>query len=380
MTSLRCLYRNVTFDVQRSIVFGMMGMVESKEFFPVEVVFHPDWWNKRFGMDFGWDYFFDPVVRVKVEQRMGRILYEKFGQFGYGDKEPKEEPVIGAVHLAAGFLVSAICGCDVKYYPDASPQVICRNMAIEEFAEASQPEPGESKEFKALVKLIETLKEKYGYVKGDINWSGVQNLALDVLGQDLFIAYMDRAELVDRVFDKLTDVVLDFVNYIRGLTGTSSISVNRSIIHVDSAINLSSNCSVQMISNQQYERFLLGCEKRLAKELQPYGIHHCGDNMHAVAEGYSKVGGCCFFDVGWGADIEYCRRLLPEAFFNIRLSPVRIREQRPDEVTRDVEKVLKAAGDLSRVGLCCINMDSDTPDENVAAIFETAQRYRRIGG
>jgi hypothetical protein len=33
---------------------------------------------------------------------------------------------------------------------------------------------------------------------------------------------------------------------------------------------------------------------------------------------------------------------------------------------------------LEKLALCCIGMDADTPDENVRAIFEVAERYRRL--
>lgn len=353
--------------------------IEAKEFLPVEIVFHPNWWNKNFAMDFGWDYFFDPEKRVQCEVEMSRILHEKFGQFGYGDGVAKPEPIIGPVHLAAGFITSAVWGCDIVYYPDASPQVLCKNMSIGELDNMASPDPAQSREFSALIKLIEELKEKYGYVKGDIGWHSLQNLALDLVGQNIFMAYFDAPDRVKRIYSKLNDSIIEIVNYIRKLTGTSSISVNRSIEKVEPTINLNSNCSIQLISNEQYETFILEHEKRLSKELQPYGVHHCGNNMHTVAMGYSKIPDCCFFDVGWGADVTMCRKLLPDAFFNVRLSPVKIKECTPNEVRRDIENLFAQVGDLSKVGLCCINMDHDTPDETVAAIFETAEKYRKMG-
>ena len=353
--------------------------IEPKEFLPVEIVFHPNWWNKNFGMDFGWDYFFDPDTRVKAEQQTVKILHDKFGQFGYAEYNPRPEPIIGPVHLAAGFITSAIWGCDISYYSDASPQVVCRNMTIEELDIIDIPDPGECKEFKALVTLIDTLKANFGYVIGDIGWHSLQNLALDLVGESIFLAYFDRPEVVHRIYEKLNKSIIDIVNYVYHLTGTSSLSVNRSIKNVEPAINLNSNCSIQMISNEQYEHFILPHEIKLSRNLQPYGVHHCGNNMHNVVEGYSKIPDCCFFDVGWGSDIFYCRNLLSDAFFNIRLSPVKIKDCTPDEVKSDIEKLFSKVDALSNTGLCCINMDYGTPDENVAAIFETAEKYKKIG-
>jgi len=354
--------------------------IESKTFLPVEIVFHPNWWYNETGMKFDRDYFFDPDRRVEDEMRMKRVLWEHFGEFGYGEENPEPEPVIGPVHLAAGFLMSSIWGCDIRYYDNNSPVVEPRSMTVEELAAMEIPDPMENKDFRDFMNLIAVLKERFGYVKGDFGWGNLQNLALDLMGHSIFLAYYDAPDLVHKIYDKMNRSAVEILSLVRAETGTTSITVNRSIEAVEPTINLQSNCSVQMISNETYEEFLLPHEIELSKHLQPYGIHHCGDNMHNVAEGYSKVKEACFFDVGWGADIAYCRSKIPDAFFNIRLSPVRIRTCTPEEVEADLVNLLEHAGDLSNVGICCINMDYGTPDENVAKIFEVAERYRKYGG
>ncbi len=354
--------------------------IQSRTFLPVEIVFHPNWWYHEAGITFEREHFFDPDRRVNNEMKMRRTLWERFGQFGYGEEHPRPEPVVGPVHLAAGFMVSSLWGCEVRYYKNNSPVVEPRNITIAELDAMDAPDPEDNLEFRDLFKLIRTLRERFGYVTGDIGWGNLQNLALDMTGHEIFLAYYDDPPAVHRIYDKMNRNVIEVLSRIRRETGTTSISVNRSVERVDPAINLQSNCSVQMISNDTYEEFLLPHEIRLSRELQPYGIHHCGDNMHTVAEGYSKVKEACFFDVGWGADITRCRELIPDAFFNIRLSPVKILTCTPDEVEHDLVNLLEHAGDLSRVGICCINMDHGTPEENVAKIFEVAERYRKYGG
>ncbi len=354
--------------------------IESKTFLPVEIVYHPNWWNKEYGISFDRSYFFDPNRRVNDEMLMRRKLWERFGAFGYGEENPVPEPVIGPVHLAAGFLVSAVWGCPIRYYENNSPVVEPLSMTIDELDAMDIPDPGENAEFRDFIALIAALKERFGTVSGDFGWGNLQNLALDLMGQNIFMAYFDSPEKVHAIYDKMNESIIDLLEMVRKETGTTSISVNRSIEKVEPAINLQSNCSVQMISNAMYEEFLLPHEIELSKKLQPYGIHHCGDNMHEVAEGYSKVSESCFFDVGWGADIARCRELIPDAFFNVRLSPVKIKTCSADEVEADLINLLENAGDLSKVGICCINMDHGTPDENVAKIFEVAERYRKFGG
>jgi hypothetical protein len=58
---------------------------------------------------------------------------------------------------------------------------------------------------------------------------------------------------------------------------------------------------------------------------------------------------------------------------------VKLRECTPQEVKEDVERLLRQTGPLEKTSVCCINMDYGTPDENVRAIFEVVERYRRYG-
>ena len=81
-------------------------------------------------------------------------------------------------------------------------------------------------------------------------------------------------------------------------------------------------------------------------------------------------------DVGWGSDVTAVRQALPDVFLNLRLNPVRMLRAGPQEIAADTEALLLAAGPLANVGICCINMDHGTPDENIFAAYEVVQRYR----
>jgi hypothetical protein len=64
--------------------------------------------------------------------------------------------------------------------------------------------------------------------------------------------------------------------------------------------------------------------------------------------------------------------LLPDVFLNLRLSPVRMLQETAAEIREDVSALLAAAGRREKVGICCINMDYGTPDENVNAVLSSA--------
>jgi hypothetical protein len=350
-----------------------------KQFLPVEIVFHASWWHRHYGFKFDEGFFFDPVRRVEDERRMRAILHERFSDLGLGEANAAPRPVIGPVNLAAGFLPSAVLGCEVKYFEDASLEVVPANLTDDQVMALEVPNLEANPAFRKLINLMDALEAKYGRLEGDVNWEGVQNLALNLRGQQLFLDYYENPALARRLLDVAERTICAMASYIRRRTGTSSISVNRIVGPVDPRISLHSNCTVTMISAATYHEFLLEHDRKLAAELWPYGIHYCGVDMHKVRNEFAQVDGAELFDVGWGSDVAACRAALPNAVFSLRLNPVRVSSLTRTEVVADVEKLLRAAGPLEKAALCCINMDDKTPDENVRAIFQTAAKYRQYG-
>ena len=341
---------------------------------PVEIVLAPDWWHAHAGIDFGPDFFFHPRCRVEAERKMEQVAYERWGQFGQGEDRNRDVPFLGAVHLAAGFLLSEMLGCEVEYRADGPPQVRPKgqdSLRVDEEATFTSPA------FRRLEALAEQLISRHGYVAGDINWGGILNLGLDLRGQDLLLDLADQPDRVRVFFDQISHVVERFVDYVESKTGTSSISVNRNVLHRPGAVFLHSECTHTMISTAHYEEFLLPLDIAWSRRHQPYGIHYCGPDPHRFAAAYAKVPRLDFLDVGWGGDLRILRQHLPHTFLNIRLSPVEIVNQTPEQIRATVRRLVIDAGDLALTGICCINMDQRVSDAQVRAIFEAAAELRR---
>jgi uroporphyrinogen-III decarboxylase len=231
---------------------------------------------------------------------------------------------------------------------------------------------------KSIIADMDALEAQYGHVVGDLNTDGLLNVAYHLYGQDLYADFYHAPDRVRRLLDLIGDLIAEVAGYVHSRTGSYSISVNRMAARVTPTPFLHGNCSVQMISPKSYREMQLPIELRMAERLQPYGIHHCGDNLHRVAAEYAKLP-LAYCEVGWGSDVARCRAGLPDVFLNLRLSPIRMLQCTPAEIAQDVENLLRAAGPLERVGLCCINLDHGTPDDNLFALFEGVERYRRYG-
>jgi hypothetical protein len=340
---------------------------------PVDVVFHPSWWHKHAGIDFDEDFFYHPQKRVEAEKHMESVLYERFGQFGLGEKRNMDLPVIGAVHLAAGYIIQEMLGCKVIYQEDSPPQVLPAGM---EKLDIDSVKAFNSDVFKKLISLQEQFKSKYGYVTGDINWGGVLNVAVDLIGEQVFTDFYLQPEETMKQFRLISEVIQRFASDMAGLTGTSSISVNRNVRHIEQPVFLHSECTHTMISTDQYEEFLLPIDIDWSLRFRPFGIHYCGKDPHRYAESFSKIRNLDFLDLGWGGDVKELRKHLPHTFFNIRLDPVTINSYTVEEIESTITGLVEDSGNPILTGVCCINMDDQVEDNKVEAIFRVVQDLR----
>jgi hypothetical protein len=340
---------------------------------PADIVLSPAWWWRHEGITFDEDFFFHPARRVEAERRMERALYERFGRFGLGGGRSQDLPVIGAVHLAAGYLVSEMLGCRVEYLADAPPRVVTAHLdALQLSPDAAWKSPA----FKRFEGLCDALRAKYGYLCGDVNFSGILNVALDLRGQEFFLDMIDQPEAASRAILDIAAVIERLTRYIAGATGSTSISVNRNVGNIPGAVYLHSECSHVMISVADYEKFLLPCDVAWSRKCRPFGIHYCGPDPQRYAEALGRLPHLDFLDVGWPGDVAALRRHLPETFLNIRYSPVEIARQSPEEIRRTVRRLVHASANPWLTGVCCINMDDQVSDENITALLEEVELLR----
>ena len=353
-------------------------LIHTKEPLPVELVFSPQWWNKQTGMTFDRDFFFHPARRVEDERKMEQYLYEKWGRYGLGGDRNVNRPELGAVHLASGFLLSEMLGCKVDYREAAPPNVNC--LFMEEPGAGPVEKAFESGAFKAFSEMREELKTRYGYVTGDVNWSGILNLALDLRGQELFVDMIEKPEESRAFFSRLADMIERFTDGLQSAANSTSVSVNRTVLHFDKPILLHSECSLTMVSEDIYREYLMPHDIKWSRKNVPFGIHYCGQDPHRFARAFSEIPNLAFLDVGYGGDVAALRSHLPNTFLNIRLSPVELARISPGEVKQSVHRLVGQAGDLNLTGLCCINIDDTVNDENVNAIFEARQELLDSAG
>ena len=262
---------------------------------PVELIFNPNWWFHNYGISFDEPFYFDKKTRINNDIVMHRAMHQRFG---LGEENQPPRPIIGSMYVAGGFVIPALFGVEIRFAKNEAPWPVAANLSKEDVLALEVPDIKTTWPMDRLIEDMDALEDEFGYVVGDFDTDGIFNTALCLRGQQLFIDFFEDVDMVHHLFTTIAETYVIVADYMKSRTGTCAIATNRSILNVDPRIYMHSNCSVEMVSPTTYEEFLLPYELYLAERLQPYGIHHCGSNLHTFAKAYSKVP-AMFYDVGW---------------------------------------------------------------------------------
>lgn len=332
---------------------------------PFDITFHPKWWHKNAGVSFNKDFFYNADYRIEADIRMRKVLNEKFGEFGLGNKEPSPRPILGSDLIASGFLHSELLGCDVRYSDDNPPEVICRNLDEEGVLKLRVPDLDSSALWQRIQTQIDALLAEFGTVYSCINLMGVQNIALDLRGSELFLDYYANPEVAHHLLSISTGLSIEVGKRLGKVSKILSTGVTSIVGKTVPEVYLTSNCSVDLISLRNYRDFLLPYDNQLAEQFPVFGIHHCGKTMEHVVKGYREVKNLKFAEVGAFSDIDQVRKILPEVYLNARYSPVRLKSVSLEELRQDITAMVQAGAPTNLLSLSCVGIDDSVPDEQI---------------
>lgn len=337
--------------------------------FPADVTFHPSWWHQNAGVCFDERFFYDAAYRIEQDRNMRRALFEKFGDW-LGEKDPKPRPLLHSDLIACGFLLSELLGAHVIYTTDNAPVVECKNMDSDEAANLAAPDLDTHKLWGRIQAQIDYLMEAFGRVEPCVNFGGVQNIALDLRGQELFIDFMENPDSAHHLLGICADVQLDVGNRLMALSRKISAGVSAIVKKTVRDVYLTSNCTVDMISEATYKEFLLPYDNKLAEVFPVFGVHHCGSTMEHVAGAYAQINNLAFAEVGAGSDLRTVRMMLPHVFLNARYSPVQLASTTARELRKDIDKLKKDGSPEALLSISCVGIDTHVQDGRVREFLE----------
>ena len=342
-----------------------------KDHIPLGVGFYPDWFNKHYGISFGKKYYFDPEARIEARMAVEKSLYERFGDVGLGNPDPEPKPLItfGMVMLPSIF------GCEIIYKDDALPWAMPLNLSEDDIMKLEVPDIFNAYPMTEMIQQIEYLKRKYGHVVGDINTTGVQNLALKIRGDQLYFDFYEKPELCRHLMQICTDCIIQLFKFNHETTGTGAVDVTPMC---NPELYIFPNCTAEQISLETYESHILEYDNQVADACHPVGIHHCG-SVDEVMEGYAKVHHLEFIEIGFGSDVKRTREVFgPHVAVNARISPVLMKNGTSEEVAAEVRRLIDNGAPLDNFSIDTVGLTYGTPDDNVRTALKTAAEYGKI--
>lgn len=345
---------------------------------PYDITFHPGWWHENAGVCFDEPFFYDAAYRIECDVAMRRVLHARFGAWGLGEESPQRRPILWTDLLASGFLFSAMCGCEIAFAKDAPPEVLCANLPLERAAALTAGEALQTGWWRETLRQAQALQAEFGHVLPCVNLQGVQNLALDLRGEALFLDYYDEPELAHRMLAACCELIVQATGQLWRYSPAVSAGVTAIVKQVFPEGFVHSDCSADMVSADCFDEFLLPYELRLAEAFRPYGIHHCGAHMERLAASYAKIPDLAFAEVGAGSDVAEVCRVMPEGVhLSLRISPVMLKTAAPADIADAVRLLIAACGGRQNISMSCVGIDAGTPEENITCLLEAMRQTRQ---
>ncbi len=337
-----------------------------------DITFHPSWWANK-GFSFEEKFFTDCEYRMETDRHMRRVLYENYGDYGIGEKDPKPRPLIDSDLLAGEYLQAQIMGCNVEFYNDKLPYTHPLNAEHGEISQVSNMNINENRIWQKYKEQFEYLINKYKRVESYVDMHGVQNLALDLRGNLLYEDYICEPQSAEYFVKSALDCIKTVKEQVLKYTKSTSIGVTSIVKQFDPNLYVTSNCTCELISQSTYEEFLLYADKELSNT-RPFGIHHCGQTMEHLAKAYAKLKPD-FIEIGAGSNIEKTLECFDNIeMVNLRYSPLKLSTNTQSQIENDIDNMISKCSGIKHIGISCVGVDLNTSSDNIKTFLQHAQK------
>ena len=297
--------------------------------------FSEAWYHSKYGFTFGEKYHFDPVFRTEQDREAMRLLYDRFGEAGIGEKNPQPRPHL---EVCGHRFVSALFGCEVVYQDDQAPT--CRHLSVASAADiAAIPKPEWetnlwAREFRRQGSL---LLKRCGFTDAAINHGGPLNAASTMLGNAALLYLAESPEIMRHFLDAIADVCIESYDRLTTEFDPKAASGREMFI---------GNCPVMMISPRTYSAVVLPADLRLRQRVQKFGLHHCGP-MDLYLEAYKKLAPLEYIEVGWGSNIAAVRQAFPGTTLDLMINIYDLQNMSRSKMRELIAEMVRQAGPIS---------------------------------
>ena len=325
--------------------------------------FSEAWFHSNYGMTFGEKYCSDPVFRTEQDREAMRVLFDRYGRVGIGEEDPPPRPHL---EICGHRFISALFGCEVVYQDDQAPS--CRHLPVTSEADiAAIPSPHlETNRWKQeFLRQANVLLRRYGFVDAAINYGGPLNVATTVLGSEAFAYLLLSPEIMGRFLDRISDVFVETYDRLTVAIDPKAPVGRQMFI---------GNCPVVMISPRTYCETVLPADLRLRRQVQRFGLHHCGP-MDLYLDAYKSLQPIDYIEVGWGSNVAAVRGTFPETKLDLMINIYDFQNMSLLTIRDLLTSMVQQAEPISQVrDVWLADIGPEVPDETVLNFVEAVDR------
>jgi hypothetical protein len=338
----------------------------------ISMGFVPRWFHKRLGIDFSERWHLDPIYRYETLVIMKEYLHKLFPMIPYFVPQYEDGievtcATISGVHGA--MFISLIYGLKVVYFKDGWPDLYPGSHLSKEDIENLKP--FDLYKNPAVIQLLEQMniiEKKYGKIYGYLNYQGILNNAFRIRGYEIFLDMYDDPDFVHHLFNHIANTMLNVAKIIQERQRKSGFYVNLFSV---------SNCVVNMISPEQYEKFVLPYDLMLSKEFERFGVHTCNWDVTPYINVLRRIDKMGYIDMGIMSDMKKVKEVFPDARRAVMYSPIDLKNKSINDIRKDI---LKIYYELSPCDIVLADIDEETPDEKVLSFIKVVEEVLERGG
>ena len=321
----------------------------------VSLGFTPLWYRDRLGVDFGEKWHNDPEYRYASLVKMKEYLHLHFPSIPYFEPKYEKgiEPTCATISGVYGILlISMIYGAKPVYakdsWPDAKPI-----FSLEDLYNLPVIDLDTNEAFQKLSSQMEEISKRWGAIHGYLNYQGVINIATKLRGSELFLDMLDEPETVKAFFKHIADTIFQVSKRVQKRQRESGFAID---------LLSMSNCTVSMISPDQYEEFVLPFDIDLSHQYSRFGIHTCNWVADPYLDGIRKIEKVGYLDTGINSDLPRIKAMFPDTRRALLYTPGEFESATTDELKALISKI---NCEYAPCDIVLADIESTTPDSRV---------------
>ena len=341
-----------------SLVWNRTTVENDGEGVKIHVSFSPDWFSQRMNLDYGERWHRDPAYRRDSFVAMAEALNREFPQLRLGGTPDSIRGGISQIDTCA--LMAELFGQDPLFSRDKWPENRMVLLNDEAAYRLEVPDIKAHPVYENLMRQIEIIEREWGAVDGELNYQGVLNTAFRLRGEQIFLDMIIEPQRAHRVLDVVCRTMIALVDAVYALQEQTGVRKDYFV---------TSNCVVNMISENHYREFVMPYDRRLSEHYLHFGIHNCGWTVDTYARAYSEIGKLGYLDFGLRSNFEVLRELFPNTLLAVILNPEDVLGRSPSQIERDLRRMKEAAGPFR---IILGSLDGSTDSEEVRGLFRIA--------